>query len=74
MDLKIISWNIRGIRGDSKRCLFKNRILTEKPVVIMVQETKSSKQIIIDFITQIWRNAQAIALDAKGSAGGIAIV
>ena len=74
MDLKIISWNIRGIGGDSKRRLFKNRILTEKPTVIMLQETKCLEQKLIDFVTKRWRKAQAIALDAKGNAGGIAII
>ena len=68
MDLKIISWNIKGIGGDSKRCLFKNRILIEKPTTIMLQETKYSEQKLMDFVNKSWRNAQAIALDAKGSA------
>ena len=40
----------------------------------MLQERKCSEQKLLDFATKSWRNAQAIALDSRGSEGGISII
>jgi len=74
MDLKIITWNIRGIGSDSKRRSIKNRILLEKPDMIILQETKCSEINLQNFIQKSWKKARAIATDAKGNSGGLAII
>ena len=72
--MKIISWNIRGSNGPQKRRLLKRKISSEKPAIILLQETKCSYEEISQYGPWIWRGCSIVAVDAQGASGGLAIL
>eukprot|EP00253_Pinus_taeda_P032306 PITA_32306 len=55
--MKILSWNSRGLGHPSKIVALKDRIIHEKPKILLLQETKQGHQEmkgIIDTISQYW--------------------
>jgi len=40
--MKILSWNIRGLGHPSKVAALRDLIISEKPGIIMLQETKQN--------------------------------
>jgi endonuclease/exonuclease/phosphatase family metal-dependent hydrolase len=42
--MKIISWNIRGLNGRSKKKMLRDLILAEKPDIVLLQETKCTSE------------------------------
>jgi exonuclease III len=72
--MKIISWNIRGLNGRSKQKLLRDLILTEKPDIVMLQETKCTSEDIDRLLPYCWKQGVAASIDAIGTAGGLAIL
>jgi exonuclease III len=72
--MKFISWNIRGLMGRPNNQLLKQRISSEKPIVVMIQETKCLHHLLQTLASRIWPCSLAIALDAQGSAGGLSLL
>ncbi|KAK9930230.1 hypothetical protein M0R45_027274 [Rubus argutus] len=73
--MKIISWNIRGMGSRSKRRVIKEKILTSKADVVILQETK--KEVIHrKLIGSIWgvRYTDWVSLPSLGSSGGILVM
>jgi exonuclease III len=72
--MKIISWNIRGLNGRSKQKVLRDMIMTEKPDIVMLQETKCSSEDIDRLLPFCWRQGRAASIDALGTAGGLAVL
>ncbi|RVW27495.1 hypothetical protein CK203_092026 [Vitis vinifera] len=72
--MKIISWNTRGLSSKKKRRVVKDFLRSEKPDVVMIQETK--KEYDRRFVCSVWsaRNKDWAALLASGASGGILII
>ena len=74
LPMKLLPWNIRGCSAPSKKILLKKKIREEKPLVIFIQETKCSEESFKSIASKIWKNCEASAIDASGTAGGIGII
>lgn len=72
--IKIISWNVRGLNERHKRLEIRKTIITEKPGIVCLQETKMS-QMDSHTIKETCGNnlKQARMLEANGTRGGILI-
>lgn len=72
MTLKILSWNVRGLNGNSRKMVIKNELKIWKCDVISLQETKIEN---VDgrLVGDVWRRRDVdwVALGARGTAGGI---
>ncbi|RVX11275.1 LINE-1 retrotransposable element ORF2 protein [Vitis vinifera] len=73
--MKIISWNTRGLGSKKKRRVVKNFLSSEKPDVVMIQETKK-EECDRRLVGSVWsvRNKDWAALPASGASGGILII
>jgi exonuclease III len=72
--MKIISWNIRGLNGRSKHKLLRDLIIAEKPDIVLLQETKCASEDVDKLLPYCWKQGAAVAVDATGTAGGLAIL
>ena len=73
--MKIISWNTRGLGSKKKRRVVKDFLRSEKPDVVMIQETKK-EECDRRFVGSVWiaKNKDWAALPASGASGGILII
>ena len=73
--MKIISWNTRGLGSRKKRRVVKDFLRTEKPDVVMIQETKKA-ECNRRFVGNVWtaRNKEWAALPACGALGGVLVI
>ena len=74
MKLKLLSWNVRGANGSSKRKIIKAFIRKQKVDLLCIQETKF--QSMIEGVVRSLGTGRFLdwrALDASGFAGGILI-
>ena len=73
--MKIISWNTRGLGSKKKRRVVKDFLRSEKPDVVMFQETKK-EECDRRFVGSVWtaRNKDWAALPTCGASGGILII
>ena len=73
--MKIISWNTRGLGSRKKRRVVKDFLRSEKPDVVMIQETKKA-ECDKRFVGNVWtaRNKEWAALPACGALGGILVI
>ena len=51
--MKIISWNTRGLGSRKKRRVVKDFLRSEKPDVVMIQETKKA-ECDRKFVVSVW--------------------
>lgn len=73
--MKIVSWNVRGRGGATRRLVVKALLRRHKVQLALFQETKL-KGIDDIVIREIWgrKNVRWAAADADGSSGGILIL
>ena len=74
MNLRIISWNVRGANDRDKRRLIKSLIKTQKADLICLQETKiqrMSSSLVRSL--GVGRSLEWGALDIRGMAGGVLV-
>ena len=74
MNLKILSWNVRGVNDSSKMKLYKSVVRKQKVDLFCIQETKMqvmSKRVVRSL--DPGRFLEWRALNAMGSAGGVLI-
>lgn len=69
--MKVISWNIRGLNGLNKQDILRNLIRDQNLVIILVQETKMSKEKVEKF--KFFKNGGACGSSSNGASGGVAI-
>ena len=75
MKIKILSWNVRGVNDPVKRSVIKGFLRSNRVDLVCFQETKV-QQMNIGMVRSLgvgWY-LNWIALDAKGSAGGILLL
>lgn len=53
MNLKLVSWNVRGLNARDKRRLVKSLVMDWKADIICLQETKLEREIKV-MLCQIW--------------------
>lgn len=72
MQLKLVSWNVRGLNSRDKRRVVKNIMGDWKADIIYLQETKLQGD-LTGLVTQIWggRWIKIACLEASGTRGGI---
>lgn len=70
-EIKILSWNVRGLNAKEKRMIVKSLLQEWKADVVCLQETKL-KEVSKKSIKDLWggRSVEWIHLDAIGAAGG----
>ncbi|WKA11092.1 hypothetical protein VitviT2T_028622 [Vitis vinifera] len=74
MNLKLLSWNVRGVNDSTKRKVIKSVIRKQNVDLFCIQETKI--QVMSDRVVRSSRSGRFLdwkALNACGSAGGILI-
>jgi len=69
--MKVISWNVRGINGQTKQRLLKRKVQKEKPDIIFVQETKCANNIIQIVNRKPGRRMEHMDIDSHGWEGGL---
>ena len=75
MNLKILSWNVRGLNDCQKRLIVKNLLREWKCDVICLQETELSS-IDRQMVGNLWSCpfVDWVALDAVQTAGGVLLM
>jgi hypothetical protein len=75
VNLKIISWNVRGINDAGKRDSISNLLKSWKPNVVCLQETKT-ENISVGTIRSLWGGPFTgwVVLPASGTSGGILLM
>lgn len=68
--MKLLSWNCRGLGHPSKKAALRELINSEKPEIILIQETKLDQTDINKLISQ-QRQYSGCASEARGASGGI---
>ena len=74
INLKFISWNVRGLNVRQKRLAVRQAFLLEKPDIVCIQETKLENvddKLIIEICGK--RLQQHQYLKAQGTKGGIIV-
>ena len=69
--MKMLSWNSRVLGHPSKVLALRDLIHSEKPDIILIQETKLEQQEIRGIIDQ-QKQYKGCTSDSRGSSGGIA--
>lgn len=62
--MKVISWNVRGLNGQTKQRLLKRKVQKEKPDIIFVQETKCASNIIKEVSRKLGRRMDYMETDS----------
>ena len=68
--MKTVSWNCRGLGGSSKVEEIKDIIKSERPTILLIQETKVS-DVETMALSHFWKNCHSKAISSKGSYEGI---
>jgi exonuclease III len=71
--MKIISWNIRGLKGHSKQRLLRDMLIAEKPDILLLQETKCDIEEMEKILPSCWKQGRGTYTTAMGAAGGLAL-
>ena len=68
--MKVLSWNVCGLGGASRRLAVKEMVRSQKAQIAMLQGSKL-KGVSKRFVKEIWgrRNIKWVAVDAVGAAG-----
>jgi exonuclease III len=69
--MKIISWNIRGLNGHSKKKFLRDLILAKKLDIMMLQETKCATKDMDKLLPYYWKQGKAVSTTATGTVGGL---
>jgi exonuclease III len=72
--MKILSWNIRGLNAKRKQVFLKERIKKEQPDILLLQEMKCAGVEAHTTLQRCWTQAQHVEVDARGAAGGLAML
>jgi exonuclease III len=72
--MKVITCNMRGLNGCSKKKWLRELIIAEQPEVLFLQETKCSSEDIDKLIPKCWKQGAAMSIYATRTAGGLTIM
>jgi exonuclease III len=68
--MKVVSWNCRGLGQAEKKEALRKLIRTEKPQILLIQETKLKDDEVLREIKQLWNPSEGVAISARGASGG----
>ena len=69
--MKVLSWNSRGLGHPSKSIALRDLINSEKPEILLLQETKQSKVDMQKIISKETLH-EGTLLESRGASGGLA--
>jgi exonuclease III len=72
--MKVISWNIRGLKAPSKQRTLKRKLTQEKTDFMLLQETKCDGDTMGKIAHKIWKNSEMICIEAEGAVGGLTTI
>ena len=70
--MKLVSWNCKGLGGSIKVEALKNLLKSEKPDILLIQETKIPEDEVMNRSYLFWKNSVGKVTSSKGASGGIA--
>ena len=70
--MKLISWNCRGLGGSIKVETLRNIINSEKPDILLIQETNMPKDEVLSRSSLFWKFSAGKAISSRGASGGVA--
>ena len=70
--MKAISRNCRGLGGENKVEAIKNIIKSERPDILLLQETKMSDVEVLALSQHFWNSSQGFSISSIGASRGIA--
>jgi exonuclease III len=68
--MKVVSWNCRGLGQEKNKEALLKLIKTEKPQILLIQETKLKDDEVLKEIKQLWNPSEGVAISARGASGG----
>ena len=74
MQLRIISWNVRGLNAADKRAVVKSVLVGARPHIVCLQETKIERMDLF-LVREVWggRFVEWEFLPSRGASGGILV-
>ena len=70
--MKPISWNCRGLGGSIKVETLKNIINSEKPDILLIQETEMPEDEVLSRSSLFWKFSAGKAISSRGASSGVA--
>jgi exonuclease III len=67
----ITSWNCRGMGSKRKEEALKDIIKASKESILLLQETKMSRQDSLKTLSKVWKGSLGVVGNAKGTSGGL---
>eukprot|EP00253_Pinus_taeda_P022180 PITA_22180 len=71
--MKLLSWNSRGMGHPSKSAALRDLLQTERPEIILIQETKKS-QSEMQKVVDAQKNFSETSSNSRGASGGITVM
>jgi len=68
--MNLVSWNHRGLGSKGKKEAMKKIISSEKPKVLLIQETKLGESETFNEMQNIWKKSRVV-LSSREASGGI---
>lgn len=72
--MTVISQNVRGLNNRVKQRYLQDHLKNEKPRIVLLQETKVTRERIEAMFSRMHPRYEVITFDARGSAGGITVL
>ena len=66
--MKVISWNYIGLGSSVKAEAIKDILKSEKPNIMLIQETKMEGEDVMEL--RVWKNYAGKAVSFRGTSGG----
>ena len=66
--MKILSWNVRGLNSRGKQCHLMDEISKENPTIIILQETKLTRDKMSKIARSCWKGCEMMSIEEKGNA------
>jgi exonuclease III len=69
--MKVVSWNCRGMGKQRKKEDLGKLIHSEKPSILLIQETKLRDTEILLEMQKNWKKSKGSTISARGASGGL---
>jgi hypothetical protein len=74
LNMKIFSWNIRGLNVASKHRILRKKLNQVNADLVMLQETKCDSRNMELIARKIWKLCDLLCSEADGASGGLALL
>lgn len=72
--MKVLSWNARGLKSQTKQHLLKKKVQKEQLDIVFVQETKCSSSTVISISKKLGKRMEYLETANNGWKGGLIIL